>query len=460
MVPKLTAQGRSFKGAASYYLHDKREEGEAVRLSGERVAWTETINLPTTDPERAWRMMAYTAMAQAELKEAAGQAVTGKKLTKPVLAYSLSWHPDEQPTKADQLEAAQATLKVLGLEGHQAVIVCHNDEPQAHVHIIVNRVNPETGLANTGSFSQRKLQAWALDYERERGKIFCPKREENAERRAQGEKVYAPDTPRPVFEFNRATGNDNLTADFVQTEQKQKDAHLLSMGRTLKESHARQWADLKRIYAASKGKIFDHADQVKQQKLSLMNGENKLRWGDLFRKQRLERVAFEAMEEGTLSKLWNMASAIRELRQQDTEGHLLGQSMPFCPAVSAAPSWQPSRSGSGPDWAGRSKLKSRRPTGESTSRPPGTLKSCAMPIWASANTCGRHRISRRPTCAPPGRAATPNGRLLWHRSGAIGRQPGRNSPPRNRPCNSLRPANGPVNGSGNANRHHRNPARV
>ena len=324
MVPKLTAQGRSFKGAASYYLHDKREEGEAVRLSGERVAWTETINLPTTDPERAWRMMAYTAMAQAELKEAAGQAVTGKKLTKPVLAYSLSWHPDEQPTKADQLEAAQATLKVLGLEGHQAVIVCHNDEPQAHVHIIVNRVNPETGLANTGSFSQRKLQAWALDYERERGKIFCPKREENAERRAQGEKVYAPDTPRPVFEFNRATGNDNLTADFVQTEQKQKDAHLLSMGRTLKESHARQWADLKRIYAASKGKIFDHADQVKQQKLSLMNGENKLRWGDLFRKQRLERVAFEAMEEGTLSKLWNMASAIRELRQQDTEGHLLG----------------------------------------------------------------------------------------------------------------------------------------
>ena len=39
MVPAITACGRSFRGAALYYLHDKRQEGEAERLTSERVAW-------------------------------------------------------------------------------------------------------------------------------------------------------------------------------------------------------------------------------------------------------------------------------------------------------------------------------------------------------------------------------------------------------------------------------------
>ena len=38
MVPALTTGGRSFKGAALYYLHDKRRAGEAERLTTERVA--------------------------------------------------------------------------------------------------------------------------------------------------------------------------------------------------------------------------------------------------------------------------------------------------------------------------------------------------------------------------------------------------------------------------------------
>ena len=140
MVPVLTEGGRSFKGAALYYLHDKRRAGEAERLTDERVAWTQTVNLPTDDAERGWRMMATTAMKADELKAAAGIKATGRKLTKPALAYSLSWHPDEAPTKAEQVEAAQETLKLLGLGEHQALIVCHTDEPQPHVHVIVNRL--------------------------------------------------------------------------------------------------------------------------------------------------------------------------------------------------------------------------------------------------------------------------------------------------------------------------------
>jgi hypothetical protein len=103
--------------------------------------------LPTGNPERAWRIMAHTALAQAELKAAAGIKATGRKLKNPVFAYSIAWHPGERPTKAEMMEAARASLKAQGLEEHQAILVCHDDEPQAHVHVIVNRVHPATGKA-------------------------------------------------------------------------------------------------------------------------------------------------------------------------------------------------------------------------------------------------------------------------------------------------------------------------
>ena len=72
MVPAITAGGRSFRGAALYYAHDKRRDGEAVRFTTNRVAWVETVNLPTGDPERAWRIMAHTALAQGRIESGGG----------------------------------------------------------------------------------------------------------------------------------------------------------------------------------------------------------------------------------------------------------------------------------------------------------------------------------------------------------------------------------------------------
>ena len=63
MLPKLHSKGKSFKGAALYLLHDKDRAA-----TSERVAWTETRNLLTDDPHRAWRVMAATAMKQDILK--------------------------------------------------------------------------------------------------------------------------------------------------------------------------------------------------------------------------------------------------------------------------------------------------------------------------------------------------------------------------------------------------------
>ena len=189
MVVKMSSPGRSFGGVADYCLHDPRMPGEAHHPeSAERVEWTETRNLATSEGERAARIMAATAEASPELKHLAGVAATGRKLEKPVCHYSLSWAKDEKPERQEMRRAAQESLKALGMERHQALVVSHRDG-QPHVHVIANRVDPESGKAAGLSRSKLRLSKWAEDYEREQGKIRCQQRARNNMRRAQGERV-------------------------------------------------------------------------------------------------------------------------------------------------------------------------------------------------------------------------------------------------------------------------------
>lgn len=177
MVPKIAKSGRSFKGATLYYLHDKNA------ATTERVAFVETVNLPTNDAQRATAHMIDTAAHANELKAAAG-IKGGRKLQKPVYCYSLAWHPSETPTHAEQIEAARETMQLLGLSDHQALIVGHTDKDHLHVHVIVNRVHPEVGRAANMGNDQLKLSEWAEAYEKARGQVFCPEREKNNAARA------------------------------------------------------------------------------------------------------------------------------------------------------------------------------------------------------------------------------------------------------------------------------------
>ena len=132
--------------------------------------------------------MAATAEASPELKRLAGAAATGRKLEKPVCHYSLNWAKEEKPDRQEMLRAAEESLKALGMERHQALIVSHRDG-QPHVHVIANRVDPESGKAAGLSRSKLKLSKWAERYEREQGKIRCPARERNNKRREAGKRV-------------------------------------------------------------------------------------------------------------------------------------------------------------------------------------------------------------------------------------------------------------------------------
>ncbi|MEO5958784.1 MAG: relaxase/mobilization nuclease domain-containing protein [Opitutaceae bacterium] len=183
MIPRIAAGGGSFKHAMQYYMHDKNAS------TRRRVEWTHTENVLTDDPDKASRVMCYTAKEHERLKEASGQARGGRKLTKPVFSFSLSWHPEQKPDRAHMLATARGSLQVLGFADHETVIIAHRDEPHRHIHIIVNRVHPVTGIAARTSNSKLKLSAFARDYERQDGKIYCKQREDNHRRRAKGEKT-------------------------------------------------------------------------------------------------------------------------------------------------------------------------------------------------------------------------------------------------------------------------------
>lgn len=185
MMPNET-RGRSFRGVLQYVLHDKRAEGEAVRTTSERVTFIEMANLPTDDPEKAYKLMAWTALHQGYLKDLTGQSARGRKAERPVWHVSLSWHPDEQEISAtDQAAAARDLLARFGLSEHQAVIVGHDDaaKGQAHLHIVANLINPGNGKMPEGglSFSEKALQGWARQYEKAHGVSFCPQREKRAD---------------------------------------------------------------------------------------------------------------------------------------------------------------------------------------------------------------------------------------------------------------------------------------
>lgn len=275
MVPKVAGKGRSFKGAGLYYLHDKKA------LTSERVAFAQTVNLPTADPEKAMGWMAHTALRQAEIKAAAGGVAKGRKLRDPVYAYSLSWSPDEQPTREQMLAAGMETLKRLGLDGHEAVLIAHKDEPHPHLHVIVNRVNPETGIAAKLSNDHLTLSTWAEEYERAQGKILCEQRVENNALRK--DKQFVKDRrSQNAAEFHRWR-KARMEADYARREQEAK---------ALAARHSRERDDLKAW-----------RDETIAARRQEAKAAQKPLWAALYKMQREEKRAFDQAQKTTFGRL-------------------------------------------------------------------------------------------------------------------------------------------------------------
>lgn len=184
MIVRIQASGGSFRGAGKYYLHDKSDHAgldKSVKPStDERVWFTDTRNTLNTDAERALDEMWRTADDQAFLKMQAGVSRGGRVCENPVKTLSLSWHKDDEPTPEHMIASADAFLKYMGWDQHQAVYIGHNDTEHRHIHIVLNRVHPETGRTIDDYRERKRAQEWALGYEKEQENIRCAAREVRA----------------------------------------------------------------------------------------------------------------------------------------------------------------------------------------------------------------------------------------------------------------------------------------
>ena len=174
MIVKIMSRGKSFSGVAAYLTHDPDQAKTA-----ERVAWTHTHNLANDDVPCAVNEMLWTARDAELLKQEAGVRAGGRATEDTAKHVSLNWSPEDRPTQEHMVETAENFLRHMQWQDHQAIFVAHNDKPYAHVHVILNVVHPETGLCLDEGFERRRAQAWALEYEREQGRIYCEQRLKN-----------------------------------------------------------------------------------------------------------------------------------------------------------------------------------------------------------------------------------------------------------------------------------------
>jgi hypothetical protein len=119
---------KRFPVLARYLVEGRTGEAEG------RVAWVASRNLPTDDPVLGARIMRATAAQNV-------------RVTEPVYHLVVSFHPTDAVDRAVMERVADRLLGTLWLQEHQVVLVAHADRPHPHVHLLVNRVHPETGKA-------------------------------------------------------------------------------------------------------------------------------------------------------------------------------------------------------------------------------------------------------------------------------------------------------------------------
>ena len=105
--------------------------GPGAGGDGEKVEHRGALNLLNIDHE-------------GQVQEMIDLAETARRSPQPVQHWILSWRENEQPTAAQADEAVGMFLKEMGLADHQAIYALHRDTELWHVHLAVNRVNPET----------------------------------------------------------------------------------------------------------------------------------------------------------------------------------------------------------------------------------------------------------------------------------------------------------------------------
>lgn len=129
MLAKVAPPSNDFHALARYLVN-----GKSASPHPDRVAWTFAHNLPTDDPLAAASYMAATAERSRRTRNAAYHLM-------------IAWHEAERPSPEAMQTIARQTLELAGLAEHQALVMGHGDKPHRHLHMLINRIHPDTGRA-------------------------------------------------------------------------------------------------------------------------------------------------------------------------------------------------------------------------------------------------------------------------------------------------------------------------
>jgi relaxase-like protein len=264
MIVKMQT-GRSFHGAALYYLHDKKHQHELLRLSDERVAWTATRNTATNVPELAISEMIAVAQFQDELKRESGQVLSGRPCEEPVMTMSFSWHPLEKPTKEHMIATATSFLEHMGWDEHQALLLAHNDTPHQHVHVVLNRIHPATGLVHDDSFSHNRSENWREAYEHEHGKVRGPGRACHSMHHDFAVEANAISARYAELEATAARSQEKIERDQLgQRHQFERETFLNSRHSQFREARQRAYHETRQAYAPQWVQHYAKAEKARE----------------------------------------------------------------------------------------------------------------------------------------------------------------------------------------------------
>lgn len=69
----------------------------------------------------------------------------------------ISFPPNEKPTKEQLIDIEDELVKSIGFEDHERVSAIHTDQEHLHIHVAINKVNPNTYKLYSPSFDKKKL---------------------------------------------------------------------------------------------------------------------------------------------------------------------------------------------------------------------------------------------------------------------------------------------------------------
>lgn len=132
--PKRTDGGSSFATLGRYSTEELNMQTGEIMSRGE-VMISDALLSPET--------------AAAEMKSVAAQNTRCKDA---VVHYVLSWDGEEVPTPEQWKDAVNNIMDSVGMKDHQYMAVAHSDTDNFHVHIMANKVHPETYKSHTPSW--------------------------------------------------------------------------------------------------------------------------------------------------------------------------------------------------------------------------------------------------------------------------------------------------------------------